>query len=375
MSTGLVRAHPWAFISNMFPSATDVSYGAFVQRSREGLVAEGFRIDEDVLIRGRLSGRRRLAAYALHYARLAKLLARPKLRHWYVHYASHHCLLPALGAWLLGKQVVVNIHGDDLALARANLYRRVMSFGQGLLLRKARLIIVPSLFFKELALQRFPLIPAKRIVVSPSGGVDFPALSSATAERRTFWARDSGTRIAEIGYIGRIDVDKGWESLFDAFVTLPDAIRERACLHFWGDGKESARLRERIAAQGEGRIKYHGAIPASDLPKAHACFDFHVVPSLRESLGLAAVEGLSAGHVLICSAIRPFTDITVDGDSALHVDTGAGRDLSTMLATALSLPDAVLSSLSAKGQAIGRHFDRRAVAAELAHQIDTHLTA
>lgn len=80
-----VRTRPWAFISNMYPSNEDVSYGAFVQRSHEDLRAEGFCIDEIIAIRGRLAGHRRLKAYASHYARLAASLLRPGLRHWYVH--------------------------------------------------------------------------------------------------------------------------------------------------------------------------------------------------------------------------------------------------------------------------------------------------
>jgi glycosyltransferase involved in cell wall biosynthesis len=97
------------------------------------------------------------------------------------------------------------------------------------------------------------------------------------------------------------------------------------------------------------------------------------VPSVRESLGLAALEGLGAGHVLICNAIRPFTDMTVDGVSALHVDQHSGRDLATVLADALQLPDDTLRALAGRGQEIARAFDRPAVAAKLAHHIDTHL--
>jgi hypothetical protein len=97
------------------------------------------------------------------------------------------------------------------------------------------------------------------------------------------------------------------------------------------------------------------------------------VPSTRESLGLAALEGLGAGHVLICNAIRPFTDMTVDGVSALHVDHDAGRDLATVLASALQLTDGALGALAKNGQEIARAFDRHAVAVKLAHQIENHL--
>jgi glycosyltransferase involved in cell wall biosynthesis len=248
-----------------------------------------------------------------------------------------------------------------------------MAFGQTLLLRSSRLIVVPSAFFKELLLQGLPDIDSERIVVSPSSGIDFHALRVATAGRPCYWDRPAAQRVAEIGYIGRIDADKGWEALFDAFITLPEAVRAGARLHFWGEGKDSERLRARIASEGEGRIVRHGAIPVSELPVAHARFDFQVVPSVRESLGLAALEGLGAGHVLICNAIRPFTDMTVDGVSALHVDHRSGRDLATVLAEALQLPDEALRTLAKNGQEIARAFDRPAVAAGLAHQIDTHL--
>jgi len=373
MNTIGVRTQPWAFISNMFPSAGDISYGAFVQRNLEDLLALGFRIDIKVLIRGRHSGSQRLMAYITHYMRLAKLLAQPSVHHWYMHYASHHCLLPALGAYLQNKQIVVNIHGDDLALSRASFYRRIMSIGQSLLLHRARLIVVPSLYFKELTLHLYPKIAAERIVVSPSGGIDYLNLCAATAMRNPFWAQKHSSRIAEIGYIGRIDADKGWEALFDAFDELPGSVRDRARLYFWGEGQDSPQLRARIAARGDERVVYYGAIHHSELPSAHAQFDFQVVPSHRESLGLAALEGMGAGHVLICRAIRPFTDMTKHGISALHFGSNRNQDLGRVLRAALQQTDQMLAAIATEGRLIAGAFDRRAVATELAHQIDSHL--
>ncbi|MFG6486781.1 glycosyltransferase family 4 protein [Roseateles sp. BYS78W] len=370
MTASPVRRCVWTFVSNMYPSADDVSYGAFVQRSREDLISQGFNIEAEILIRGRSSGLARLRAYAKHYSALALLLLQPRLRHLYIHYASHHCLLPALGARFLGLQVLVNIHGDDLALARVSLYRRVMKTGQSLLLRSARMIVVPSPYFRDLLMQTLPDINPNRVVVSPSSGIDFQSLSAATRNRASYWQQDQSSRIANFGYIGRIDADKGWEVLFDAFIQLPDSLRRRAQLHFWGDGKEASRLRERIAMEAAGQVTHHGAVPAAELPAAHTRFDFHVVPSSRESLGLAAIEGLGAGHVLICSRIRPFTDITVDGVSALHFDPTSACDLGAVLARALEASDETLAALAANGQALARAFDRAIVAADLAEHID-----
>jgi glycosyltransferase involved in cell wall biosynthesis len=359
----------------MFPSLADVSYGAFVQRNRADLLSAGYDISENVLVEGRKSGLRKLIAYILHYVRLIKLLGRSDIPCWYVHYASHHCVIPAIGGWLFGKKIVVNIHGDDLALAQTSWYRRAMSLGQELLLLQARLVIVPSSFFRDLTIQRFPRIDVTRIVISASGGVDYNSLSSATKRRPAYWESSHAARTAEIGYVGRIDQDKGWQTLFNAFIALPEAVQVRARLHFWGEGKDNARLRELIAARGKSRVEYHGAIAASDLQAAHARFDFHVVPSLRESLGLSALEGLAAGHVLICSAIRPFTDITEDCVSALHFNPTSEQCLLRALTMALRLPDHELSALGASGQAIGRAFDRSAVVSALAQQIDSCMSS
>jgi len=370
MTISSVRTQAWAFISNMFPSAEDASYGTFVRRCREDLVEAGFRIESDILIRGRRTGLNRLKAYAVHYARLAVLLLHPGIKHWYVNYASHHCVAPAIGAACLGKKIVVNVHGDDLALATDSAYRRVMSIGQGTLMRAARLIVVPSLYFKELTLQRFPELSPTRVIVSPSSGVDFAGLSASTIGRPCYWERPAKDRVAEFGYIGRIEADKGWESLFDAFLALSDAERARSRLHFWGPGHEVAKLQQRVTHEGQRRVLFHGTIPPSDLARAHVKFDFHVVPSQRESLGLAALEGLAAGHVLICSSIRPFTDFTNDGDSALHFDHRDPRGLAAALKRALHVPDETLKKIAANGQSVARAFDRGAVAADLARHID-----
>lgn len=360
----------WIFVSNMYPSEQDPSYGAFIQRIRTNLASEGLKIAADVLICGRKSGLNKVKAYLFHHFYLAKLLACCKLSNWYINYASHHCIVPAIAALFFKKNVFVNIHGDDIVLKSTTWYRSIMALGQRQLLENARIIIVPSFYFKEIVTEIYPKIDSSRIIVSGSGGVDYDGLSGVTAGKLAFWNSSHETRIAKFGYVGRIDSDKGWDKLFEAFLNLPENLKEHAQLHFWGEGTERSLLIKRINTQGEGRVFYHGSVAASQLPAVHAHFDFKVVPSLRESLGLAAVEGLAAGQILICSAIRPFTDITKDGVSALHFIPGSAGDLGRVMAEALQAPDQVLEQLACVGQNIGRAFDQKLVAANLISTID-----
>jgi hypothetical protein len=60
----------WLFLSNMFPSSTDPSYGAFVARSLDDLRAESMDIRHVVVIRGRQKRWEKLRAYGRYFLEL-----------------------------------------------------------------------------------------------------------------------------------------------------------------------------------------------------------------------------------------------------------------------------------------------------------------
>ena len=108
------------------------------------------------------------------------------------------------------------------------------------------------------------------------------------------------------GAIGRLDPQKGFDTLIAAFRTLP---QPDIALHIHGQGAEEASLRH--LAAGDPRICFKGfsATPA----EAFAAVDAVVMPSRWEAYGLVAIEALSAGRAVICADVDGMNDHVAHG--------------------------------------------------------------
>ncbi len=103
-----------------------------------------------------------------------------------------------------------------------------------------------------------------------------------------------------IGAIGRLDRQKGFHLLVQAFRTTLDPS---LALHIYGEGSEERALR--LLAGNDARIKFMGW---ADPVQAIANVDAVAMPSLWEAYGLVAIEALSAGRQLSVSGIDGLAD-------------------------------------------------------------------
>ncbi|WP_198320670.1 glycosyltransferase family 4 protein [Azohydromonas aeria] len=359
----------WLFLSNMFPSASDPSYGAFVARSLSDLKSQGIKIAHTVVIEGRHSGWAKLRRYLDYFRRIFSAGSSRRVEAIYAHYASHHCLPIALLALLFRKKLVLHIHGDDLAM-RQSLSRALNRTGQHTLVKHARLIIVPSLYFSEMLRAVYRDVDENKIFVSPSSGVEIDAFAASGQSRVRYWdTAGSAPTIAHFGYVGRIDADKGWKLIFEACAKLPHHLAEHVHLHFWGSGQELDDLHLEISKIGFSQATYHGHVEPDKVPDIHREFDFQIIPSYRESLGLSAIEGLAAGHVVLCSAIRPFTDFTTDGETAIHFAPGDAESLCSAMTQVITGSSVQWRAMSVAASRLARQYDRQLVAKQLSDMI------
>ncbi len=109
-----------------------------------------------------------------------------------------------------------------------------------------------------------------------------------------------------IGAIGRLDRQKGFDTLVAAFRNCP---HQNIALHIYGEGSEEETLRR--MAQNDERIRFMGF--ASDPVKAMAAVDAVVMPSRWEAYGLVAIEALSAGRDLLVNAVDGLKDHEMRG--------------------------------------------------------------
>ena len=113
-----------------------------------------------------------------------------------------------------------------------------------------------------------------------------------------------------IGAIGRLDRQKGFDTLITAFrrTTRPDIY-----LHIYGEGCESGTLRE--LAGNDPRIRFMGF--STDPVAAMAAVDAVAMPSNWEAYGLVAIEALAAGRSLLVNGIDGLVDHVPNGAYAV----------------------------------------------------------
>lgn len=113
-----------------------------------------------------------------------------------------------------------------------------------------------------------------------------------------------------IGAIGRLDRQKGFDLLVQAFRALPNADLE---LVFYGDGPQRAELE--ALAGNDARIRFAGHL--NDPERAMASVDAVAMPSRWEAYGLVAREARAAGRPVLVSGHDGLLDQV--GNGAIRV--------------------------------------------------------
>jgi D-inositol-3-phosphate glycosyltransferase len=117
-----------------------------------------------------------------------------------------------------------------------------------------------------------------------------------------------------IGAIGRLDRQKGFDTLIAAF---RNCAEQNIALHIYGKGCEEAELMR--LAYGDPRIRFMGF--AGNPVAAMSEVDAVVMPSRWEAYGLVAIEALSAGRTLLVSAVDGLIDHEPLGAHVVHASS------------------------------------------------------
>jgi len=113
--------------------------------------------------------------------------------------------------------------------------------------------------------------------------------------------------IRHFGAIGRLDKQKGFDTLISAFQKVEG---QDLRLSIFGEGPEEANLRS--LAQNDQRISFEGFAARPTVP--YQSVDAVLMPSRWEAYGLVAIEALAAGRTLICNEVDGLLD---------HIEFGA----------------------------------------------------
>jgi len=100
-----------------------------------------------------------------------------------------------------------------------------------------------------------------------------------------------------IGFIGRLSIEKNIDGLISALALLPVSIKKNITLHLIGPNKsDKPRLMKSIKNLGvEKQIIFEGALYAEEKNKMLSSLDFYIHPAFSDVVSIAVMEAMSLG--------------------------------------------------------------------------------
>lgn len=256
-------------------------------------------------------------------------------------------VIGAIASLLTRTPLVITLHGSDVHIAERPGLRKLAR----LTLRRAKVIGVVSEALRREVIDLLNVDPAKVVVLPMPVQMPVPADLAPPADPPPL----------RLVCVGRLAREKGFGVLLDALGMLDGPVE----LDVFGDGPAGDELRAAAKPFGDA-VRFHGARPRAEIATSLASAHALVVPSLREGLGMVALEALAVGRPVIASGVGGLVETVVDGDDGILVPPGDPRALADALhrlplpppkaaAVARHLPEAVAQAhVDAYERAIGR---------------------
>jgi glycosyltransferase involved in cell wall biosynthesis len=270
--------------------------------------------------------RRGLSSPLRHLA-VARAVARAARRADRV-YATTMVRRAALGALLAGRPLVVKLVADEayerarragrfdgtleeFQRRRGGVRLRVLRATRTAALRRARQVLVPSAYLRDVALG-WGLAP-ERLLVVPNPAPPLPTLPSRAAARAAL-----GLDGPALGFAGRLTAQK---ALGDACAALARVPGVRLLL--LGDGPERAALATRARELGvDDRVDFLGAGTRDDVLRLFRAVDAVLLASAWENLPHTVLEALAVGTPVVATAVGGVPEVVRDGENGLLVPAG-----------------------------------------------------
>jgi glycosyltransferase involved in cell wall biosynthesis len=314
----------------MYPSKKDNYYGIFVKNCIDGI--NEYISTDKIVISGKKRGYLKLITYILFYTKILFVSFSKKYDIVYVHYFPFASIpLLIFNFFRPHTKIVLNAHGGDV-LPTGRLAKLLISVSQSLV-AKASLIVVPSKFFHQKIQDVYKTINCE-IFISPSAGVNKKFFNALTENVNI-------NEIFTIGYVSRIDYNKGW----DVFIRAIEFLNHETVFKFKaimvGGGEEvSACLALIKNSKLENIISYVGGKSQDELFLFYNQLDVFIFPTLlNESLGLVGIEAMASKVPVIASHIGGITDYLIDGINGYFFKAGDYKDLACKIKKYFILPE------------------------------------
>ncbi|MBR5660174.1 MAG: glycosyltransferase family 4 protein [Bacteroidales bacterium] len=183
--------------------------------------------------------------------------------------------------------------------------------------------------------------------VIPNAAADVPELSYDVSSRRVI-------------AVGRLDYQKGFDRLIDAWSSLSEDIRKEWRLDIFGQGEWKEMLEERIERLGispSARINP----PTKNIFKEYASSAFIVMSSHYEGLPMVLIEAMSCGLPGVCFDFKCGPkDIIRNGQNGLLVPEGNIAALAKAMETIMR-DESLRSRMSAEARKVAEEYSEKKI--------------
>lgn len=151
-----------------------------------------------------------------------------------------------------------------------------------------------------------------------------------------------------VGFLGRLDEEKGIRALASVARSLPEGIR----FEFVGDGALRPWLERELGAEIEsGRVTVTGWVDHDDVPEALNRMRLLVLPSRpTEGLPTTILEALGCGTPVLATPVSGVPDVVRDGETGFLLEDWDATEIAEAVAAVLDRGD--LGEIAANGRSL-----------------------
>ncbi|GAB6099403.1 glycosyltransferase family 4 protein [Halanaerocella petrolearia] len=313
-------------VSNMYPSKKNPSYGIFVKNFVDNIESRGALVSKKAVIKNKTSNKlEKIFIYIKFYYNILKKGSKKDYDVIYLHYVTHASIPLLFLKFFVDKPLIMNAHGSDIMID--SFFSKILRWFTKILAKKADMFVVPSQYFKEVVVNKFPIVEDK-IFISPSSGINFDLFKSVNELKDKENLNLDNEYV--IGYVSRLYDGKGWDIYLEAlklFKENNNDIKFKGLVI--GDGPDKNEFLKTIKKlKLEDNIIYLGSKPQNQLPPLYSVMDIFVFPTkLKESLGLVGLEAMACRVPVIGSNIGGLKSYIKDEKNGLFFEMGNKNDL------------------------------------------------
>ncbi len=198
-----------------------------------------------------------------------------------------------------------------------------------------------------------------------SNGIDITRFHPPRGEEAAL--RD-GTRRPIILYVGRLDPEKGVDTVIRALLSI--LSRHPAQLVLCGQGGHAGVLRALGEELGvSAAMRFAGFVPDDELPRQYQAATIFAMPSPVELQSIATLEAMASGLPIVAADAMALPELVKDGENGFLFPPGDPQALADRIATLLAEPEcAARMGRASRTRAEGHRIDLTLAAFESLYQ-------